>query len=459
MTERHQGGSAADRISMGGRLGYGIADYGISLAFNLPGLFLLFFFTDIFLIPSAAAGLILFFAKIIDAFVSPAMGYLSDHTSTRWGRKRPYLVLGAVPAALSMAMLYASPAIADTTWRIAYAMTTFTLFCVFMTMLSIPYTALTADLTGDSHQRSVLTATRMYFSIAGTLTAAAATMPLATLLGDGPARGFRSVGIFYALIMAATVITTFLAVRERTERPPRDAGGGALARELRAVFENRPFVILTLGVMMHQVALNTMSGVVVYFFKYNLRAEGLIPAAFIVLMSASALSIPFYLRVSARRGKKFAYNLGMALTAALSPLIFFFAEASPALTIALFGLVGFGLGTVYLSPWAMVPDTVEYAQWKTGRRHEGMLYGFFFFSFKLSVAFPGLIVGTVLSLSGYTPAGPQGPEALLGIKALLTVIPVVFVIAGMVLIARFPITEELHRRMVREINERISSRT
>jgi GPH family glycoside/pentoside/hexuronide:cation symporter len=107
----------------------------------------------------------------------------------------------------------------------------------------------------------------------------------------------------------------------------------------------------------------------------------------------------------------------------------------------------------------MVPDTVEYAEWKTGRRHEGLLYGFFFFSYKLSVAFPGLIVGTVLSLTGYTPAGPQGPEALLGIKALLTVIPVVFVVAGMLLIARFPITEELHRRMVREINERISSRT
>jgi GPH family glycoside/pentoside/hexuronide:cation symporter len=144
----------------------------------------------------------------------------------------------------------------------------------------------------------------------------------------------------------------------------------------------------------------------------------------------------------------------MGITAALSLPIFFFAETSPALTIALFALVGFGLGTAYLSPWAMVPDTVEYAQWKTGRRREGMLYGFFFFSFKLSVAVPGLIVGTVLSLTGYTPAGPQGPEALFGIKALLTIIPAVFIIAGMVLIARFPITDEFHRRMVREIRER-----
>ncbi|MCU0844913.1 MAG: MFS transporter [Spirochaetes bacterium] len=459
MTEGHQGGTAANKLSVGARLGYGAADFGLSLGFNLPSLFLLYYFTDVFFISSASAGLILFFAKIIDAFISPAMGYLSDHTSTRWGRKRPYLLLGALPAAFSMVLLYASPAISQETWRVAYAMGAFTLFCVLMTILSIPYTALTADLTGDSHERSVLTAYRMFFSIAGTLVGAAATMPLVSALGGGPVQGFRAVGILYAAVMAITILVTFFAVRERTVRPAKDTDAGALMRDLRAVIENRPFIILTLGVMMHQVALNTMSGVVVYFFKYNLGAENLIPIAFVVLMSGSALSIPFYLRVSRRRGKKFAYNLGMGIMASLSAPIFFFAEMSPALTIALFWLVGFGLGTVYLSPWAMVPDTVEYAQWKTGRRQEGMLYGFFFFSFKLSVAFPGLIVGTVLSLSGYTPAGPQGPEALFGIKALLTFIPFVFVIAGMVLIARFPITTELHRRMVREIHERISSRT
>ncbi|HSV96399.1 MAG TPA: MFS transporter [Spirochaetota bacterium] len=459
MTEKHQGGAAADRVSVGARLGYGAADFGLSLGFNLPALFLLYYLTDVFFISSAAAGFILFFAKIIDAFVSPAMGYLSDHTSTRWGRKRPYLLLGAIPAALSMAMLYASPAISQEAWRVAYAMGAFTLFCLLTTILSIPYASLTADLTDDSHERSVLTAYRMFFSIAGTLVGAAATMPLVATLGGGPVEGFRAVGTLYAVIMAITIFVTFFAVRERTARPPKDTDGVALARDLGAVLENRPFIILTLGVMMHQVALNTMSGVVVYFFKYNLGAENLIPVAFVVLMSASALSIPFYLRVSRRRGKKFAYNLGMGIMATLSIPIFFFAEMDPALTVALFGLVGFGLGTVYLSPWAMVPDTVEYAQWKTGRRQEGMLYGFFFFSFKLSVAFPGLIVGTVLSLSGYTPAGPQGPEALFGIKALLTIIPVVFVIAGMILIARFPITEEFHGRMVREIRERISSRT
>ncbi len=455
MTDKHQGGPAADDLTLGGRLGYGVADFGISLSFSLlPGLFLLYYFTDVFLIPSAAAGLILFCAKIVDAFVSPAVGHLSDHTSTRWGRKRPYLIIGVVPAALSMVLLYASPAIADVEWRIVYAMTSFTFFCVFMTMLSVPYTALTADLSSDSHERSVLSAYRMFFSIAGMLVGAAATMPLVTAFGGDQVLGFRAVGLLYAPVMALTVIATFLSVRERTDRPVKDADGGTLARDLRAVFANRPFIILTLGVMMHQVALNTMSAVVVYFLKYNLGAEKLIPAVFVVLMSSSALSIPFYLRLSRRRGKKFAFNLGMGITAALSLPIFFFAETSPALTIALFALVGFGLGTAYLSPWAMVPDTVEYAQWKTGRRREGMLYGFFFFSFKLSVAVPGLIVGTVLSLTGYTPAGPQGPEALFGIKALLTIIPAVFIIAGMVLIARFPITDEFHRRMVREIRER-----
>lgn len=446
----------SERLSSGVKLGYGIADFGMSLCFNLPAFFLLYYFTDVFFIPAAAAGLVLFFAKIWDALISPVMGYISDHTRTRWGRKRPYLAFGAPLAALSIFLVYASPNIAGEGWRIAYAMGSFTLFCTLMTIIIVPFGALTADLTADSHERSVLSAFRVVFAISGTLVAAGATRPLVVLFGGAPgvlneARGFRTVGLLYGLILVVMVLASFFSVRERNSSV--DTERSSLRENLRVVLGNRPFLILTLGVMMHQIAINTMSGVVVYFFKYSLRAESMIPYAFMALMTTSALSIPVFLKISKTRGKKLAYNLGMGIMAVLCVPIFLYAERSIVFNIVMFALVGLGLGTVYLSPWAMVPDTVEYSQWKTGLRREGILYGFFYFAFKLSVAVPGILVGTVLKLCGYVPNTAQNQVVLLGIKSLLTIIPAVFVIAGIVLISLFPIDEAMHLKMRREIEE------
>ncbi len=446
-----------DRLSTSTRMGYGVADFGLGLAFNLPGFFLLYYFTDVFGIPAAAAGFILFFSKIWDALISPAMGYITDYTVTRWGRKRPYLLFGALPAAASIAMVYWSPPLASTGWKIAYSAASFTLFCTFMTVMIVPYGALAADMTSDSHERSVLSAWRMVFAISGTLVAAGATRPLVVWLGGGshPAgevMGFRAVGVVFGGVMILTVVTTFFLVKERTAI--YSGSRSSLWKDMKVIVHNRPFIILTLGVMMFQVALNTMSGVVVYFFKYNLNAEHMIPAAFLCLMASSVVSIPFFLKLSKNHGKKFSYNAGMALMALFSVPIFMYSERSMGLTLVLFAMVGLGLGTVYLSPWAMVPDTVEYSEWKTGLRREGILYGFFYFSFKLSVAVPGLLVGTVLRAVGYVPNAVQTPTALLGIKSLLTLVPLVFVAAGIILISRFPIDDAMYRMITREIRER-----
>lgn len=444
-----------ERLSVGVKLGYGVADFGMSLCFNLPAFFLLYYFTDVFFIPAAASGLILFFAKIWDALISPVMGYVSDHTHTRWGRKRPYLAFGAPLAALSIFLVYASPAIAGEGWRIAYAMGSFTLFCTLMTIIIVPFGALTADLTADSHERSVLSAFRVVFAISGTLVAAGATRPLVVLFGGtgvlDEAKGFRTLGLLYGLILVVMVLASFFSVRERNSS--MEAESSRFRENLHLVLGNRPFLILTLGVMMHQIAINTMSGVVVYFFKYSLRAESMIPYAFLALMTTSALSIPVFLWISKTRGKKLAYNLGMGIMAVLCLPIFLYAERSIVFTIVMFAVVGLGLGTVYLSPWAMIPDTVEYSQWKTGLRREGILYGFFYFAFKLSVAIPGILVGTVLRLCGYAPNTAQNPGVLLGIKSLLTIIPAVFVVAGIVCISLFPIDEAMHLKMRKEIEE------
>jgi len=442
-------------VPTGMKLGYGVGDFAHSLAFNLPAFYLIYFYTDVFVIPAAAAGLVVFFAKLWDAGVSPTMGYLVDNTKSRWGNKRPYLLFGPLPVAISIVLLFYGPDIGGPGARTAYALITFMLFCSLMTLITVPYGALTPALTTDSHERAVLSAYRMAFAVVGTLVGAGATMPLVNLLGEGSqSLGFRKVGFLFGAIVLTIVLITFATVRERVQT---EIQRSSFRETLSLIRQNKPFLILAAGVLMHQIAINTMSGVVVYYFKYNLHAEHLVPVAFISMLGTSACSIPLFLYISKKRGKKFAYNFGMGIMAAMSAPLFFFGDKSIAVSLAIFVIVGVGVATVYLSPWSMIPDTVEYLEWKTGHRREGMHYGFFQFAFKLSVAFPGILAGLVLRFVGYVPNQEQTPVALLGIKLLLTFIPLVFVFIGMYLISRYPIDDETHKRMVSDIASRKTS--
>jgi len=460
-----------EKVSVAVKLGYGSGDFAMSLAFNLPAFYLMYYFTDVFGIGATAAGVIIFSSKIWDSFVSPAMGYITDHTNTRWGSKRPYILFGALPAGISIALLFATPNIATENFRIAYGLTTFFFFCTMMTIMTVPYGALTANITSDSRERTMISAYRMTFAVVGTLVGAGATIPLVKAFGgvylDKYYRvaenviantektinilGFRSVGILYGIILSMIVLISFFSVKERLVNSNSDGDLPSIGDNIKLILKNKPFIILTSGVLMHQIAINLMSGVVVYFFKYNLNAESMVPWAFLIILGGGGIMLPLYIYISNKKSKKFAYNLGTGIIATMAFPIFFFGDIDATITLLMFTVVGFGISTIFLSPWSMIPDTIEYSEWKTGLRREGIHYGFFQFAFKLSVAISGLFIGAVLWFSGYVPNQPQTPEALLGIKALLTMFPLFFSIIGIILISRFPIDADMHEKMLADI--------
>jgi GPH family glycoside/pentoside/hexuronide:cation symporter len=462
-------GTNRDVVPVSVKLGYGAGDFAMSMAFNLPAFYMMYYFTDVFGIAATTAGIIMFSSKIWDSLVSPAMGFISDHTKTRWGSKRPYILFGALPAGISLALLFVTPNIVSPGLRTAYALAMFFLFCTAMTMMVVPYGALTANMTTDSRERTVISAYRMGFAVVGTLVGAGATIPLVKRFGGAlftryygfaeiasekaeiliNVLGFRSVGILYGLVLTSIVLVSFFSVRERPN--VKEADAPSISDNLRLILKNRPFLILTAGVLMHQTSINIMSGVMVYFFKYNLGKELMVPVAFMIILGVGVLMLPVYIYISHRKGKKFAYNLGTGIMASMSIPIFLFGDIDIRLTMFFLVIVGFGISTAFLSPWSIIPDTVEYSEWKTGIRREGIHYGFFQFAFKLSGAMSGLIIGIVLKFSGYLANRPQMPGALLGIKALLTLVPMVFCIMGIILISRFPIDAEMHERMVADI--------
>lgn len=435
-------------IPLAEKVGYGAGDFSFNIAVQVSALYLIYYFTDVFGLPAAAAGTVILVSKLWDAVSDPLMGSVSDRTHTRWGSKRPFLLFGALPFGVSIALLFAAPNMANG-GRIAYALISYLLFCTALTLVNIPYGALTAAMTLDADERSRISAFRMAFGIAGTLLAASATKPLVGLFPT-EALGFRTVGIFYGITATVVVLVTFLSVRERAEST--ESGPAVSPRALlRAIASNRPFLVLCASTIIVMVAVNILAAVVNYFFKYSLNAEQSIAVAFAALFVTAIASIPFFTWLSARTSKRSAYVVGLAILVVAEVLIFFFAHAGLGIIIVLFILAGVGMATVFLSPWSMIPDTVEYAQWKTGLRREGIFYGVFFFCFKLGAALAGFLTGIVLDLSGYVPNVPQGPETLFGIRVLLTLVPASLTILGIVVLSAYPIDRAFHGKMVEEI--------
>jgi GPH family glycoside/pentoside/hexuronide:cation symporter len=437
-------------LSLGVKFGYGIGDFAFNLVLQSTSLYLIYFFTDVFLIGAAAAGAIVLVSKLWDAVTDPMMGIISDHTRSRWGKKRPYLLFGALPFGLSIFLLFLAPELSPT-GKVIYGFLTFILFSTAITVVNIPYGALTAVLTQDAQVRSRLTAFRMTFALIGTLAAAGATKPLAGLLAT-ELEGFRMVGGLYGIIAVGFTLISFASVRERIEQqaPKRET----LRSYLRVVFANPPFLFLALATFLFMTAINMMAAVVNYYFKYNLSSEGLIPIAFLALFVTAALCIPLFVWISNRRSKRFAFALGMGALGLLLIPLYLFGERSTVLTLAIFVVAGLGMSTIYLCPWSMIPDTVEYSEWKTGLRREGILYGAFFFCFKAGAALAGALVGLGLDLSGYQANAAQTAQTLEGIRIMISLVPLGFIILGVIVIRFYSITAQRHQQILTEIRAR-----
>ncbi len=445
------------KLGMKTRLGYAVGDFGANLAFQVVAFYLLFFYTDVFRLSPAVAGGIFLFSKIWDALTDPVMGYIVGNTSSRWGGKRPYLLFGAAPLGLSVFLLFMSPDLNEL-GRIIYALLTFTFFSTAVTVVNVPYLALTPVMTDDYHERSVITGYRVFLGIIGTLTAAGVTLLLVSVLGNGSqVQGFRRTGIVYGLAIGIVTIVTFLTVKERNTVEKRRKSG--IKEILRALSINKPFIILTTALLLVMTATGIMAILIAYYFKYCLLREELTSAALLSLFVSAAISIPLFVKLSSRLGKKKPYIIGMSMVVIALIVIFFVGDreikisaSSIPMILPLLIFGGVGLSTNWLSPWSMLPDTVEYSKLKSGHNYEGPIYGVFYFVFKLGSAIAGYSVGYILELIGYVANVEQPADVKFGITALFTLLPSALLIIGTVVVSFFPINPENYEKIKEDIN-------
>jgi GPH family glycoside/pentoside/hexuronide:cation symporter len=435
-----------EKLSAGVKLGYGVCDLGGNLYFTIMAFWLMNYLTDTVGLAAGLAGAAILIGKIWDAVTDPLMGYLSDRTRTRWGRRRPFILFGSIPLMLAMIFMFTNPGIENQSTLFVWAVAAFCLLGTAYTVVNIPYSSLTPELSQDFHERTSINGYRFGFAIFGTLLGAGAVLPFVGLFPDRSI-GFSIMGIVFGGVMAVTALITFFSVRE-PDIIREKMETGFFSTYLR-VFKNRPYLIVLITFAFNMTAVNVVSGILIYYFKYIYNNESMTTVALLILLVTAMVFIPVSVLVAKRVGKKAVYAAGLFIIAFACIMLFFFGHtAGIPFALIMMGIAGVGFATTYVIPWSMVPDTIEYDYSKTGERSEGAYYGIWTFISKIGNGLAIGISGGILSLTGYVADTVQTDTAQMGIRFIAGPIPALIFAAGAVLVLFYPITEERYKQIL-----------
>ena len=424
-------------------IGYAVGDFGINLYFISAMTYLLFFYTDVMGLSATAAAGVMALARVVDAITDPLMGLIAERTRTRFGRLRPWLILGALPLALITVLTFTVPDL-DAEGKLWWAYTTYLLFGVLYTVVTIPYSALTASLTDDYAARTQISTWRMACAFSGGFAVSVGTMPFVGLFDD-PATGFQALMCMFAVIATGLLVITFATTKERVTTPVEQHLSAK--QSMRAVFLNPPLLVV-IGIFCCGMLSFTMrQTLTVYYFSYNLQRPDLVPLFFgatLLVMLVGLVSVP---ALASRYGKSGALIFGAWLTIAAC-LGFYLTPPDELVGVFFWGcLIALGGTPVAVLGWAMIPDTVEYAQWKLGVRADGSIYAMASFFQKLAKAIGGAGVALALGLAGYIANEPQSPSTLARIHEMFTLIPLGLMLLLIVLARAHPLDEKAHQRI------------
>ncbi|MBC8162147.1 MAG: MFS transporter [Roseiflexaceae bacterium] len=453
-----------ERLRITEKLAFGAGDLGPAIATAVSSFFQLIFLTTVAGLRADVAGLILLVAKIWDAFNDPVIGWLTDRTSSRFGRRRPWLLFGAIPFGLSFFLMWLVPPF-DDTGKFFYYLLTVLLFDTAFTIVNVPYTAMTPELTSDYDERTSLNSYRFAFSIGGGLLAAYFHLNIVNgfcvnataCTVDEQRTGYLVAAAVWGVCSALPFFWCFAGTRERhvvTADAPKQIG---ILEQVRVAFKNRAFLFVIGIYLFSWLAVQITASVIAFYVTFWLQRADLIPIVLLAVQGSAFVALFIWSAVSRRIGKKAVYIIGMTFWILVQSAFFFVQPDQVELAIALAALAGVGLATAYLIPWSMMPDVIELDELETGQRREGVFYGFMVLLQKVGLALGLYLVGLALQLQGFdqnAPAGQQPESALLAIRLMIGPVPTFILICGIVLAAFYPITKQKHEEILAQLRER-----
>lgn len=429
--------------------------FGLVVAYGAPslasvamaivmGIHLPIFYSDTVLVPLGAIALVQALVRASDALTDLPLGWLSDRTRTRWGRRRPWIAVGAPFAAISFWALFTPPADLEGLAAVSWLAVTYALFYVGHTAYIIPHYGLGAELTEDHHERTRIFGWREGFVIVGTLLAAMAPAILEKVLG-GTRAAFAAFAMAAAILLVVLYWNLVRVVPERSDYLARPTN--PLVPGIRRSLRNPVFRIVLLAHTVHAITAGIPPIMTPYFLKYVVQPENfaLWLAAFLgAYFGMAFLTLPLWMRLARVRGKRFAWIASMVpgILALLALLFMGPGDALPA--TLLFGIAGTGFGPSIFITQSILADVIDYDELHTGRRREAQYTAFWSFLQKFAVIPSTSIPLAILASVGFVPNVPQTEAVQLTIRAIYGIAPAVIGVVTILIARRYPLTEAVH---------------
>ena len=446
------------------KIGYGFGDMSSSMFWKLFSYFLPFFYSNVFGLSLADAGMLMLITRLWDAVSDPMMGILADRTKTRWGKYRPYLLFFSLPFAVCGVLLFTTPENGKTVW----AYVTYILMMTVYTGINVPYGSLLNVMTADSDEKSVLSSYRMFFAYAGSFIALGVWEPLCNMFEktrvavEGAEGGLASISTnpeawqHAMIVIAACCFILFILSFLMTKEYVKSESTVSVGKDLKLLLKNKPWWILV-GAALASNLFNTVRGTTAaYFFAdYLQKSVELAPQwAFLVSAGiflsmgevANMVGVVLAVPLSKNLGKKSTYMLSMAALAGLS-VVFFFLPPTAGGYWAMLGLqIVICVFSGVMSPliWSMYADVADYTEFKEGTSSTGLIFSSASMAQKFGGALGGSAVMWLLAAFGYnTIAGAvQTETAIMGLRMLMSIVPAAIAALAVFIVWFYPLTKK-----------------
>ena len=436
-------------LTLGTSVSYAVGNVGMQMLVAGMSFFLMIFYTDVALVPPAVAGAALLIGKVWDTVNDPLFGWLTDRTRSRFGRRRVYLWFGSAPLAVLAAAVWMMPPGLSTVAAFVWIALSYTAFDTVLTLVQLPYSALSVEMTRDYDERTSLTAIASFGALLGYVLGSV-LMPMIVRAAPDARTGYALAGAVFGLIAGAAVAW----VAWRVQEPPLEAVRKQASppwRDLLATFANRPFLSLVMACGLVRLGLTVVQGALAYYVVYVLQdGKDQLPRLMMVLLGVVGVSLFVWKRIVDRWEKNYAYIAGLVCAAAgLMALYWLQPGQHGAMTLVLV-VVGIGMGAHWVVPFSMMPDTVDHGHLLAGERRTGMYVGLFGLVDKLARTLATALVAVLLDLSGYVPNVMQSASAVHGIRLATGPIPAACLVLAIPLLLFYPITRARHAAIARQ---------
>jgi len=423
---------------------YALGNWGNTTTTTIFGFFFAFFLTDVAHLKPLYVAPILLIGGIWDAFNDPLIGVLIDRVRSRWGRRRPFFLFGALPYGLFFMMLWFVPPWTSQIALAAYYAIAYLLYDTAFTFVSVPYSALTPELTEDYDERTSLNGYAQAISIAGGLIAAVAVPFLKDMFVD-PKTGFFFGGLIFGVLALLPYLLLFFTIKERhmhTAQVPFK-----VIPSIKATLKNKPFLYAAGIFLTAWAAVNLVGTELLYYLKYLMNMEHEFDTILGLLMGTGLVCTPFVVWLSKKTGKQKAYVISMSWWVVVLLVLAFLPVQMGTLIYLLAASAGLGIAAAHVIPASINPDVIEADELETGYRREATFYGILVFLQKAGTAIILALAQFIFSQTGYVPDVGQNTSTLLAIRILTGVAPALLLIISLWLAWKFPINKAKHTQI------------